>query len=272
MSLVALAARIATVKALENATLAAGRVFDSAIDPIDQKIAEEAVPVLIVYTDDDVRTVTGRDLINATRQLDLVVESAVASKVTYTQGDDQVEAIEIPFTDAGLELTLNFMDRQIARALLSDQGPWAALWRRIVLQPSKITSKRGGSSEKGVRFAARQMTITAETLSEPGFGAQATEFWADFLAALESDADPALHKLAAMIRAEIETPTLPAWRQAIAELGVNPSTAQAIGIAPLPEGDSVGSPVAVITTNDQDGDDWTLDQAAIDAALEPEVP
>jgi hypothetical protein len=235
MSLVALAVRIATVRALTDATLAGSRVYDSAIDPIDHTITEERAPVIVVLTDDDEQEPEGRDLSNAPRKLDLVIEVAVASRVCGEDQDgQQAEAIEIPHTDAGLELTINLIGRQINRVLLTDQGPWATLWRRIVLSPQKVTSKRGAGSEKGVRFAARQLVITTETLSEPGFGAPANGFWADFLAALETDSDAGLRSLATLIRGEIELPALPEWRQWIAEIGANPVTAEMIGIMPEP--------------------------------------
>ena len=62
MSLSRLAMRIAAARALKDATLAEARVFDSAIDPIDQTIAETRAPVLIVTTDDHEVETAGRDL------------------------------------------------------------------------------------------------------------------------------------------------------------------------------------------------------------------
>ncbi len=271
MSLVALAMRIATVRALTGATLAEARVYDSAIDPIDQTITEDRAPILVVLTDDDEATPDGRDIFNASRQIDLVIEVAVASRVTVANPDaedDEIQVIEIPHTDAGLEITINLIGRQIVRTLLSDQGPWANLWRRIVLSPSKITSKRGAGSEKGVRFAARQLTITTETLSEPPTGAQAEGFWADFLTAMEADA--AVSNLAPIIRAEIEGPSLPDWRRFIADLGANPNTALALGFGPagiVPEGVEETPPIDAMTVVSANHPPVVMDQAAIDENL-----
>lgn len=47
MSLARLAMRIAAARALRGTTLAEARVYDSAIAPIDQTIAEERQPILI---------------------------------------------------------------------------------------------------------------------------------------------------------------------------------------------------------------------------------
>lgn len=274
MSLVALAMRIATVRALAGATLAENRVYDSAIDPIDQTITEDRAPVLVIITDDDEATPEGRDILNASRQIELVIEVAVASRVTMANPEaeeGEVEVIEIPHTDAGLEITINLIGRQVMRTLLSDQGPWATLWRRIVLAPSKILSRRGAGSEKGVRFAARQLTITTETLSEPPTGATAEGFWADFLAALE--ADPQVSGLAPVIRAEIEGPPLPDWRRYLADLGANPLTALAMGFGPggiIPEGVETAPEIDVMTVESAGHAPMELDQATIESGLEPD--
>lgn len=273
MSLVAIAARITTTRALMNATLAAASVHDSAIDPIDQKIADEAMPHIVVFTDDDVRTVQGRDLNSASRQLDLVIEIACAGAVMIEppDGGQPFPAFEIPTTDAGLELTINLIERQTMRVLLSDQGAWPKLWRRIALAPSRITSKRGAGSEKGVRFAAHQIIITTETLSEPGFGAAPDGFWADFIAALEAETDDGLKRLAKAIRAEIESPTLPEWRRAMADLGVNEHTAVAIGIGPLVAGEQP-APLAEVNVAVENAPDWPLNAQTANDALGPAAP
>ncbi len=274
MSLVALAARIATVRALSGATLAGSRVYDSAIDPIDQTITEDRAPVLVIITEDDEATPEGRDILNASRQMELVIEVAVASRVAVPNPEaeeDEIQVIEIPHTDAGLEITINLICRQVMRTLLSDQGPWATLWRRIVLAPSKIQSRRGAGSEKGVRFAARQLTITTETLSEPPTGAVATGFWADFLAALEGDAQ--VSGLAPVIRAEIEGPPLPDWRRFLADLGANPVTARAMGFGPggiIPEGVETAPAIDTMTIASDGFAPLPMDAESIEAGLEPD--
>ncbi len=135
MSLIPLALRIITVRALQNSTLAGACVFDSAIDPIDQRIKQEAQPVILVYTDDDKQTVAGRDLLNASRELQLTLEFAAATAVSVKvkvekengeEGEEELVSYEIPHTDAGLEATLNLIRRQTFRVLLSDQGKWPA--------------------------------------------------------------------------------------------------------------------------------------------------
>ena len=78
MSLARLAMRIAAARALRGSTLAEGRVYDSAILPIDETIAAERQPILIVTTDDHELEVTGRDLFHGNVSCDLVIEAAIA--------------------------------------------------------------------------------------------------------------------------------------------------------------------------------------------------
>jgi hypothetical protein len=92
MSLVALALRIATVKALAGRTFAEGRVFDSAIAPLDVTVSEERAPLIVVYTDEESAEVSGHDLLVPDRALSLVIHCAVASKVTAAAGGVTVES------------------------------------------------------------------------------------------------------------------------------------------------------------------------------------
>ncbi|RRY08807.1 hypothetical protein EGJ58_12970 [Brucella anthropi] len=281
MSLIPLALRIITVRALQNSTLAGACVFDSAIDPIDQRIKQEAQPVIIVYTDEDKQTVAGRDLLNASRELQLTLEFAAATAVSFKvkvekengeEGEEELVSYEIPHTDAGLEATLNLIRRQTFRILLSDQGKWPRLWRKFALSVSSVLSRRGASAEKGVRYAAQQSIITTETLSEPAFGQPVEGAWAELLAAFEDDPDPGIQKLAKIIRNEIEVPDLPVWRSAMASLGVNAETADAMGFAPVVNPLSPNDvPTTVAGAEIQtDNGNWNLDANAINEALGPD--
>ena len=78
MSLTRLAMRLAAARALRDRTLAGARVFDSAVDPIDQTIAEQRQPLLVLTTDEHALEVSGRDLGSGTHRCDLVIELAIA--------------------------------------------------------------------------------------------------------------------------------------------------------------------------------------------------
>jgi hypothetical protein len=233
MSLARLAMRIAAARALRGATLAEGRVFDSAIAPIDQTIAEERQPILIITTDDHEMEVTGRDLFHGNVSCDLVIEAAIAARIEMAAGDDVEATIAIPHTDEGMELALDIMEHQIMAALARERSAWSRVWMKLVPRVSRRLSRRGASVEKGVRFAARQIVLTCDLIEAPSDGAAIADetAWADLLGVMGSDAD--LAPIAAMLRSEIEGAPLNEWRRAANILGIHLDTVSAIGVGPL---------------------------------------
>jgi hypothetical protein len=242
MSLARLAMRIAAARALRGSTLAEGRVFDSAIAPIDQTIAEERQPILIVTTDDHEMEVTGRDLFHGNVSCDLVIEAAIAARVEVPAGDDGESMIAIPHTDEGMELALDIMEHQIMAALTRERSDWSRVWMKLVPRVSRRLSRRGASVEKGVRFAARQIVLTCDLIEAHTDGAAIADgtAWADLLGVMASDAD--LAPIAAMLRSEIEGDPLADWRRAANMLGIHIETADALGLGPL--ADLTGDPMS----------------------------
>ena len=230
MSLARLAMRIAAARALRGSTLAETRVYDSAIAPIDQTIAEERQPILIVTTDDHEMDVTGRDLLHGNVSCDLVIEAAIAARVEIA-GEESV--ITIPHTDEGMELALDLIEHQVMAALTRERSDWSRVWMKLVPRISRRLSRRGASVEKGVRFAARQIVLTCDLIEAPTDGAAvaAGTAWADLLAVMDSDAD--LAPIAAMLRSESEGMPLAEWRRAANMLGIHRKTADAIGLGPV---------------------------------------
>jgi hypothetical protein len=251
MSLTRLAMRLAAARAVRNKTLAADRVFDSAVDPIDQTIAETRQPLIVVTTDEHALDITGRDLGSGDHACDLVFEVAIASRVEVPAPDGQGGqiTIAIPHTDEGMELTLDIMEHQIIAALTQDDGAWSATWMKLVPRVTRRLSRRGASAENGVRFAARQMVLTCDLVDTPvaGEALGSNTAWGDVLTLME--ADPDLTNIASLIRAEIEGAPLADWRRAAAELGIPLEVADQIGIGPV---------------LDFGGDPKTLEQVTID--------
>jgi hypothetical protein len=263
MSLVPLALRIITVRALRGQTYAEGRVSDSLLDPIDMTVSGEKSPVLVVSSDDDeIRHNGGKDILGADRRIDLVIEMAVASTVAAGDGSSQ---IVIPHTDAGMEAVLSIMARQVMRALMTDATPWANLWRRCVVSIGGAQSRRGGGSENGVRYAARQLLLSCHTLAEPYFGStvEPGTFWADFLALAEAGTD--LAPLANVIRNEIEVPaTLTDWQEAAAALGISREATSIIKIAGLsPFGTDGAAPFRGATVNGAEYNEQAIEEATV---------
>lgn len=229
MSLQRLAIRVAAARALRGATLAEDRVFDSMIDPIDQTISEQRQPVCVVYTDEVDVPIDGRDLIHFTGQTNLVIELAIASRVEV-DGEAQ---LSIPGTDEGIEVALDLMEHQALAALTGEGTEWSRVWMRMVPRITRYMSKRGAATENGVRFAARQITLTCDPISTPlaGGPVEAGTSWAALLAAMEADED--LAGLAQLLRQAVEGTTKPEWQRAANALGISLDGARAIGIAPF---------------------------------------
>ena len=220
MSLVSLALRTVTTRALRGATYAVNRVYDSMVDP-ETLIRDEVTPAIVVAVDGSDTQVTGRDILGANAQVQLTIDLVVATKVAVPRGQGEdgepVEMLAIAHTDAGMETTLDFMVRQIHRALLAHQSPWSTLWSKIVTSISKIQVDRGASAEDGARFATRQIILTLNTLAEPSFG-PAVGVWREIIDAMT--ADPQLAAIAKLLEGEIETPDLNRWQRAVADLGL----------------------------------------------------
>jgi len=233
MSLARLAMRIAAARALRGSTLAGPRVYDSAIAPIDQTIAEERQPILIVTTDDHEMEVAGRDLFHGNVSCDLVIEAAIAARVEVGGDGEPESIITIPHTDEGMELALDLMEHQVMAALIRERTPWSRVWMKLVPRLSRRLSRRGASVEKGVRFAARQIVLTCDLIEATTDGAAiaAGTAWADLLGVMEEDTD--LAPIARMLRSEIEGTPLADWRRAANMLGIQFETANAIGLGPV---------------------------------------
>ncbi len=217
MSLSRLALRIVTVAALRDRTWAGDAVRDSAIPPLDVAARSERRPFLSVYTDDGQTAPRNGDLLSGHPTFALVIESAVTAQME--PGGDWA----IPATDAGMEVTLDLLDRQIRRVLMDPDNPWSRLWRALVVEVDTVRTVRGASTDQGLRFAGRQIEIQIQALPDPLPGRVAAGVWADLLARLESAPDYA--PLAAVLRADIEgeAPTAPPavwpwhWARADAE-------------------------------------------------------
>ena len=254
MSLTRLVMRLAAARALRDRTLAGARVFDSAVDPIDQTIAETRQPLLVLTTDEHALDVTGRDLNSGAHRCDLVIEIAIASRVEVpaSDGDGGQITIAIPHTDEGMELTLDIMEHQVVRALTRDDTAWSRAWMKLVPRITRRLSRRGASAENGVRFAARQLVLTCDLVDTPVAGATIApnSAWGDVLVLME--ADPILANIASLLRAEMDGTPLADWHRAAETLGVPLEVANQIGIGPVADLDADPQPLSDITFLDFD--------------------
>lgn len=228
MSLTRLAMRIAAVRALTGATLAEDRVFDSAIDPVDVRIKAHRAPIIVVTTDEDSGKPDGRDLNLTDREVALVIEISVAT-ATRVASDD-IEFV-IPGTDEGLDALLDLTEWNVTRRLTTDEAGWPRAFMMLVPRIMSVASKRGVNTE-GVRFAARQLILICDAVSEPPRGAPVDPLsaWGVFLAQVE--ATPDLVPMATLLRSLIEDPARPDWKRAAEAIGITEAGAEGIGIRP----------------------------------------
>lgn len=230
MSLARFALRTATVKALRGRTFAGQMVRDSEIGPIDETAAEQSIPFVCVYTDDTQSERTGTDLLANDGRTTLVIETGVTTRMTPA-GD-----WEIPTTDAGMELTIDAVERQI-RLALSTPDPanaWAELWRDLVQGLKTEKSQRGGAAKDGVRFAGRQLMIDVDLPRDPHPGRPIVPgtIWGRFLALCAADAD--LAGLVPMLTALVTggATDWQQWQRDRAAYGLSAARARALQIMP----------------------------------------
>jgi hypothetical protein len=229
MSIVAYAIRTCLWRALVNETLAGPRVYDSAVESLDEMVQGDPKPFLVISTDDEALTPKGWALSDAEREMTIVIEIAVGGLVEVPPAEGGGEQLSIPHTDEGLETSLNMIGRQVFRAVQVG-GTWADLLREIACRPKKVEVKRGASAE-GIRFAARQYLITTDTIEEPEFGAVPTGVWAAFLTAMRDD--PVLADQADMVEGMMIGEQLPEWRRMQADLGMTKAARIAVAHGPI---------------------------------------
>ena len=95
MSLVAYAVRTTLWRALLGKTYAQERVYDSQVAPIDELVRDQPALFIIVATDDETSDVSGHDYIGASRDLDVVIEIALAIELRRVGGSFGVSISEI---------------------------------------------------------------------------------------------------------------------------------------------------------------------------------
>jgi hypothetical protein len=235
MSIIRPILRMCAVAALRERTLAEGRVFDSDNTPLAEALIrepEEAKPYITVYTDEDTRPgVSGRDIYAAERNLSLVLEIGTASAVVTGKLGVM---LQIPATDAGLELSVDIVESQALAALVGDpESRWGELFRRMVLRIERVQGQRGGSAEHGSRWAARQIILICDVIADAPPGVPQPAVVRDFLAAARAaPSELGLAGAAEIIERALDPTMALTWRQAQAWLGLTEQGVRATGIAP----------------------------------------
>lgn len=246
MSLARTILRIAAVQAITGNTLAGDAVFDSDIDPIDQRVssADEPRPLIVIYTDDDQSTPTGFADFLQGGQVELVIEVVYAGRTTVSldpdgpDGPETAEIIEISGRDAANEILLDLIERQAIRALTMGADTWSQIWRLVASNCARRLSRRGASAEQGNRFAIRQVVLTLEPLVDPVPGQPLKEGSA-WDRALSLMSESQFGRIADVLREDAEGDPITEWRRFAGQLGVNLETISGIGLGPVGADDPV---------------------------------
>ena len=252
MSIIAYAIRTCLGAALVDKTLAQGRVYDSAVQPIEEMVSKQgAKPFIVISTDDEKITFPNKrwELLDAKRTINVVVEVAVGGIVRVdlpaAEGGGQALRLDIPHTDEGLETALNMMGRQLWRQILFG-GAWSQLLCNIACWPNEAGVTRGANAEQGIRYAARQYVFSVDTIPEPDFGVEPEGVWAELLAMME--ADPRLVRDCQLVHSMIVGDLLPEWSRRQADLGLTDTSYRALGLGPLfrPAGEPLAQRMSIV--------------------------
>jgi hypothetical protein len=212
MSITRDALRLCVVRCLRGKTFAGPRVKDSQIVPIEECDPNAPSPYLAVYTDDSRPGTDGRHTSLTIGQQSVLIDIAVTARMERIQatgpdgqplidpesGEPLMQAMWLDHvTDAGMELVLGAIERQVRVALNHPTCQWADMARSFG-QIMHIASVRGPSQRDGLRFVGRQLQITVEMSHDPAAGTDPLSHitWSRFLSALRSSGEPDLVPIA----------------------------------------------------------------------------
>jgi hypothetical protein len=252
MSVIRMLTRLTTVAALRGQTWADKRVFDSDNTPLSQALMlnDAAKPYIVVYTDADNRNEqNGTDIYGMRRELNLVLEIGVASKVEGITGTSE---LKIPLTDEGMELALDMVEDQALSALFGDpQNPWAELLKGFVLRIERLTGQRGASGDRDRRWAARQLSIVCDVISDlpPGEPIPEDHPIMQFVEVSHRHPEADMEHAAEICTALASRDVRPDWERVQAWFGVRRLGLRAAGLAPLAS--------SIVPTTTIYGDDLT---------------
>jgi hypothetical protein len=236
MSVIRMLTRMCAVSALRGQTWADKRVFDSDNTPLSQALMlnESAKPYIVVFTDaDNYIDQNGTDLYGMRREMNLVLEIGVASKVVGKTGGEE---IKIPLTDEGMELALDMVESQALAALFGDpKNDWAELLKELVLRVERLTGQRGASSDRDHRWAARQLGIVCDIVSDLPSGVPVPEDHPirKFIETAAEHPEASMDAVSEICAAICADTGAPEWERVQAMTGGRRLALRAIGLAPL---------------------------------------
>lgn len=268
MSLIRAAIRLCTVMALKGKTFAQARVYDSDNKPLIEVLEVDPKPFVLVYTEGDASndTVGEFGLYSTTRAMTIAFEIGQAGAAYADDGQKFSSRLNIPHTDAGMELGLDFLQAQVIAAFYGDaRSEWAELNRLMILRILKTSSMRGGSAKKGGHWAARQFSVTCDVISDPTPGdvpLSSDHPLSRFIALAKAANDPYITPSVVLLETFMGMypygDSYADWEIAQQKLGLTRRAVRGIGIAPLSDTLGGSSPYAtedgtsIVTSEDNE--------------------
>jgi hypothetical protein len=236
MSVIRMLTRLCAVAALRGRTWADDRVFDSDNTPLSEALTlnSAAKPYIVVYTDADNRIeVDGTDLYGVKRELSLVLEIGVASKVEGATGEAMLKT---PLTDEGMEIALDMVEDQAVIALFGNpQSAWSELLKEMVISVERMSGQRGASAERDRRWAARQLAFVCDVVSDIPLGVPVPPGHPirTFTDVAKAHPEANMDHVGEICEALVSQTSTPKWEQVQASLGLRRLGLRGIGQAPL---------------------------------------
>lgn len=226
-------------------TLADLDVRDSDNSPVDPAEDEaDKRPFIAVYTDE--QTAEGVTLtIETAISARMVVIDPETGQPSLNEYGQSFLAPGIPPTDAGIEATIDIIERQINTALNDESNAWGRLLKQLASGLTKVQSTRGVmKTDLGERFAGRTIAYLGAPLADPEFGQEikAGSFWHRFLAAVAGE--PNLAQMEAPLRALLtDGESVEGWRLVLRAMGHGLDAGGSLGAMPA-MGLDIAPPIA----------------------------
>ncbi|MBZ9822339.1 hypothetical protein [Mesorhizobium sp. CA4] len=231
MSLVNAMLRMLAVQALRGNTIAADGVTDSSIEALSSIMSNRQAPVILVRIDEAKYSGRNEGFFVTSGTVTFALDLIVASAVTHKVDGQTVTDLIIEPTDAGLEFSLDMLDRQWRRVLSDPNNAFAECFRDLIAAIGPVKAARGVDPEGGRKHAIRMVEIEIEPVCDPAPGA-----------ALPSVIDAALTRLAtvtdyqgavAIMRAELgKGADLTSWQKVQSTLMTTAAVPGMLGVAP----------------------------------------
>jgi hypothetical protein len=255
MSLARIALRLAAIEAVRGKTLVGQNVLDSQIGALDTDAdgnfkTDQDAPFISVYVEGGIIEEPARSAtLLRPGETDIQFEFGITAAMTETDPDTDVTTLvgmQVPATDGAFEMQLDVIDRQIVNALSDPTNEWAAIWRDLSSETTKIVRRRTSDGGNGVRIAAHQIVISLKLLPEPAFGVviDQTSVYKRFFDKMAEIDHPYTELLVSLVQPSGAS-TLDVWRRSF---GLSSAHAEILG-----QGEGVWSEV-ITTVIDSDGD------------------